>query len=54
MNHIKRLQKENEILRDGIEELKAYAKSSKFNGNQNINRNDVLIRLNEIENALIF
>lgn len=56
MNIIKRLKAENEILKTGIEEIRRYISSDKFNGpdmnDKMVNRNDILLRISEIENAL--
>lgn len=54
MNIIKKLQKENKILTEGIEEIQRYLRSSKFQGAENnfVNPQDILLRLQEIQNDI--
>lgn len=40
------------LQQQGIAELKAYLNSSKFTTDINVNKNDILLRLNELDNAL--
>jgi len=56
MNYIKKLQEENKILQDFKDELLSYLSSSKFSGpnlnDKMVNRNDIILRIHELENNL--
>ena len=53
MNHIKKLQKQNRIYEDDINELKRYLQSSKFHWPENhVNVNDIFLRLSEMDSKL--
>lgn len=54
MNHIKRLKQENEILKQGLKDLLKYVNSSKFSVDPYVNKSDIDLRINEIENALFY
>lgn len=52
MNHIKKLQQENEMLKDCLVELETYLSSSKFAENVMVNKSDILLRIKETRNAM--
>lgn len=49
MNYIKALKIENEALKEGIQEIRRYLNSSKFDTDNMVNKNDILLRLQEID-----
>lgn len=58
MNYIKQLQAENEnlkneiaFLKEGIRSVKVYLHSSKFDSDISVNKNDILLRIAEIESG---
>ena len=52
MNYIRRLEKENELLKDGLYDLLAYVQSEKFHKDQSVNTADIILRLQETRNAV--
>jgi len=44
----KQLQKENRILKQGFTDLLRYVQSSKFDVETHVNRNDIILRVNEV------
>jgi hypothetical protein len=52
MNHIKRLQKENEILKQGLEDVLSYVQSPKFWTDQSVNTADIILRIQEVQTKL--
>jgi hypothetical protein len=52
MHYIKRLQKENEILQNGLYDLLKYVRSEKFHKDQSVNAADIILRLQETRNAV--
>lgn len=53
MNHIKQLQKQNEILKEGYQDLLKYLRSSKFHQNEMVNVKDIFLRIEEIKNKML-
>jgi hypothetical protein len=51
MHYIKRLQKENEILQNGLYDLLKYVQSEKFYMDQSVNTADIILRLQGTRNA---
>lgn len=49
---VKQLTAEKEIVKNGLLELRRYLNSSKFANDIYVNKDDILLRLNEIDNAL--
>lgn len=49
---VKQLEAEKAILKEGLLELRRYLNLSKFSIDVNVNKNDILLRLNEIDNDL--
>lgn len=54
MHHIKRLKQENEVLKQGLKDLLKYVNSEKFSIDPYVNRSDIDLRINEIENTLFY
>jgi hypothetical protein len=52
MNHIKKLQLENAVLREALQAIKSYCNSSKFALDNQCNVNDILLRIEEHESDL--
>jgi hypothetical protein len=52
MNHIKKLKQENELLKQGLKDLLKYIHSEKFSVDPYVNKSDIELRINEIENAV--
>lgn len=52
MNFIKFLKEDNRVISEGLESLRQYVASSKFQGDGNdyVNIKDILLRLEEIQN----
>lgn len=51
-DQVKQLEREKQILVNGVAEIKRYLNSVKFSQDINVNKNDILMRLNEIDNDL--
>lgn len=49
---VKQLEAEKLILVAGISELRRYLNSAKFGEDVMVNKNDILLRLNELDNEL--
>ena len=47
MNYIQKLQKENQLLKECLDELTIYINSSKFSENPMVNKNDINLRISE-------
>jgi len=52
MNYIVKLQKENEMLKQAIQEIRIYLNSNKFDQDIMVNKNDILLRLNEAQHEI--
>lgn len=52
MNHIKRLTEENEVLKQGLKDLLKYVNSIKFSVDPYVNKSDINLRIEEINNIL--
>lgn len=52
MNHITRLQLENEMLKNWIKELATYAMSEKFRSDPMMNTGDIRLRLTQLKSDL--
>ena len=53
MNHIARLQAENEMLKEFIADFSKYASSSKFHADPMMNVGDYFLRLSELRNKML-
>lgn len=49
---VEQLKQEKFILTTGIAEIRKYLNSDKFSMNVMVNKNDILLRLNELDNDL--
>jgi hypothetical protein len=49
---VKVLKAENEVLEDGLKSLRSYLNSAKFGVDIMVNKNDVLLRIEEIQHSV--
>jgi hypothetical protein len=52
MQYIKRIRRENEVLKEGLYDLLKYVQSEKFYKDQNVNTADIIRRLQETRNSV--